>query len=85
MTTRRHALLEFAGRLPMRLGVLATVRTSTNSMTRLVLVGMPAGPACSLGHAEQARRLLSREREPQLLSSTLIDLFLASAFLGRAH
>jgi DNA-binding NarL/FixJ family response regulator len=52
-------------------------------LTRLVLVGMPAGPARALGHAEQAMQLLSEEREPQLLSSILIDRFLAGVFLGR--
>lgn len=52
-------------------------------LTRLVLVGMPAGPARALGHAEQAMRLLSENREPQLLSSILIDRFLAGVFLGR--
>jgi DNA-binding NarL/FixJ family response regulator len=52
-------------------------------LTRLVLVGMPAGPARALDHAEQAMRLLSDEREPQLLSSILIDRFLAGVFLGR--
>jgi DNA-binding NarL/FixJ family response regulator len=52
-------------------------------LTRLVLVGMPAGPARALGHAEQAMRLLSEERDPQLLSSILIDRFLAGVFLGQ--
>ena len=52
-------------------------------LTRLVLVGMPAGPARALEHAEQAMHLLSEEREPQLLSSILIDRFLAGVFLGQ--
>ena len=52
-------------------------------LTRLVLVGVPADPARALEHAEQAMRLLSEDREPQLLSSILIDRFSAGVLLGR--
>ncbi len=56
---------------------------SARILARLVLMGVPAGPARALEHAETAMRLLSEEREPELLASILIDRFLAGVFLGR--
>jgi DNA-binding CsgD family transcriptional regulator len=58
-------------------------KRSAAILTRLVLVGVPADPARALDHAEQAMRLLSEDREPQLVSSILIDRFSAGVLLGR--
>ena len=56
---------------------------SARISARLVLIGVAGQPARALEHAERAVRHISADKEPEVLSSLLIDLCLLDLRLGR--